>query len=129
MPGEEVKLRSVRPEYSPGEHAPAFADIAWCVLGERRIRRGVLIGSSETGLALLTHPADTPRLGQRIIPRPAVAQRPRPARVVRIDHVSGVLDLVAAECLGVQPAPQLRMAKPALRRGSRPLPAGAGSRQ
>ena len=76
-----------------------FQDVAWRRAGHRRTRRGVLVGVSRTGFALVAEAEDTPRVGAVLVPsvdHPASVWR-QPAVVVRTETLSGTLNLIAAE--------------------------------
>ena len=89
-----------------------FEDVTWCLLDEDRAHRGVVVGVSHAGLALITQHEDTPPLGAYITPR--LRRRHgswrRPAWVARVEPLSPGLDLVAGDyqlChLRTCPAPQ-----------------------
>lgn len=75
-----------------------FRQILWRTPDEEKARRGLLVGVSATGLAMLTEHEDSPRPGARILSGgPALRGRWPAAVVTRIDRLSGLLDLVAAE--------------------------------
>ena len=76
-----------------------LAKVRWRVEGEERRRRGVLIGVSETGLAIITDHHTSVPCGARICPAPG-DQHPswrRPAVVRRVERISDALALLAAE--------------------------------
>ena len=75
-----------------------FTDVCWGELGAQRAKRGVIVGISDHGLAMLTECADTPRPGSRIQPRKhgRRARWFRKAVVTRTQSLSDSLDLVAA---------------------------------
>jgi hypothetical protein len=81
---------------------PIFDPVHWRVEGESRDREGVLVGVSARGLALLTERPVTPAPGRRLVPRTGGAHRAwrRAVVVTRVDPLSGLLDLVAAEYIG-----------------------------
>lgn len=81
---------------------PVFDNVHWRVEGESREREGVLVGVSARGLALLTERPVTPAPGRRLVPKTGGSHRAwrRPVVVTRVDHLSGLLDLVAAEYIG-----------------------------
>lgn len=74
-------------------------NIYWHRGDDTDLRSGVLVGLSASGLALLTETTDTPKPGARIVPgpRPGRGGWRRPAVVTRVERLSGLLDLVAAE--------------------------------
>ena len=76
-----------------------FENVTWCLLDEDCAHRGVVVGASRAGLALITQHADTPPLGAYIAPRPRQRRDPwhKPARVTRIEPLSSDLDLVAGD--------------------------------
>jgi hypothetical protein len=73
--------------------------VTWRVERETQVRSGVLVGVSESGLALLTERAISPKPGMRILPTRQGEQRgwSRSARVTRVEPLSDLLDLIAAE--------------------------------
>ncbi len=74
-----------------------FSEVRWSGGDETRTCRGVLVGASETGVALITEHGMTPRPGTRIAPSKQARHRRwhRPVAVVRVDPLSDRLDLVA----------------------------------
>lgn len=78
---------------------PVFDNVLWRVDGESGLREGVLVGVSTTGLAMLTERPVTPAPGRRLFPKAKIGRQAwqRAVVVTRVDHLSGLLDLVAAE--------------------------------
>lgn len=79
------------------DRLPVFEEAKWKALDDRSWRKGFLVSVSGAGLALLTNQDETPSSGDQIQLRLRTRVWQRPARVIRIDHVSGTMDLVAAE--------------------------------
>ncbi len=81
------------------DRSPLFRHVFWRTVGEERARKGLLVGVSATGLAMLTERQDSPSPGSRITSGKRARRHrwPGTAVVTRIDHLSGLLDLVAAE--------------------------------
>ncbi len=76
-----------------------FSEVLWHNESESTARRGILVGVSDTGLALVTDHRIVPRPGARIVPEKKRAHRRwgEPVVVTRIDRLSDELDLVAAK--------------------------------
>ncbi|MBN1489335.1 MAG: hypothetical protein JXA69_05405 [Phycisphaerae bacterium] len=75
-----------------------FDRIAWQLGADGPLRQGLLLGMSRAGITLLVERPGTPSPGVQIVP---VVQSDRgrwrrPAVVIRVEAVSGLLDVVAA---------------------------------
>jgi len=81
------------------DRVPVFDNVFWRVEGEKRFQEGVLVGVSSTGLAILTERPVTPAPGRRLVPKGRTGQHVwhRKVVVTRVEQLSGLLDLVAAE--------------------------------
>lgn len=79
------------------EHPPACRRAHWRGDGSDTWRAGLLVGVSRAGLAIVIDHRETPPPGSRISLRLGKGEWPGPAEVVRVDHLSGTMDLVAAE--------------------------------
>jgi len=79
------------------ERMPVFERATWKREGWHDWRTGLLVNVSDSGLSFLTDPEKVPPVGRQITLRVGTRLWHRPAKVVRVDHLSGTLDLVAAE--------------------------------
>ena len=85
-----------------------FDEVFWHRPDDAQSRRGILVGVSSAGLALVTEHDHAVQAGMQITPRKK-HRRCRwrgPVVVIRVDRLSDTLDLLAAE----YPAPALAMA-------------------
>ena len=85
-----------------------FDEVFWQRADDRKCRRGILVGVSGTGLALVTEHHYAVREGMQITPgkKDRGCRWRGPVVVTRVDRLSDMLDLVAAE----YPDPVLAMA-------------------
>jgi hypothetical protein len=85
-----------------------FDEVFWHRAVDPKFRRGILVGVSSAGLALVTEHHHAVRPGMQITPdKKDLGCRWRdPVVVTRVDRLSDMLDLVAAE----YPGPALAMA-------------------
>jgi len=79
------------------ERLPVFEQAAWRRVNDPDWQDGLLVSVSEAGLAILTGPQHSLLPGSRIRLRLQRRQRLQPVRVIRVDHLSGTMDLVAGE--------------------------------
>jgi len=79
------------------ERLPVFERTHWRREDNGQWLPGLLISVSGAGLAMLTNLHDTPQPGSRIRLRLRGRPRPKPVEVIRVDHLSGTMDLIAAE--------------------------------
>ena len=85
-----------------------FDEVFWHRADDPKFCRGILVGVSSAGLALVTEHDHAVQAGMQITPRKK-HRRCRwrgPVVVIRVDRLSDTLDLLAAE----YPAPALAMA-------------------
>lgn len=76
---------------------PVFEQARWKIDDSERWRPGLLISVSEAGLAMLTEHGETPVTGSRLHFQVGRKSWQRPLEVIRVDQLSGTMDLVAAE--------------------------------
>lgn len=87
-----------------------FDEIYWSDKTADFQKRGILVGKSETGVALLTGHRDTPQLGSRVHLAKS-SGHDQQAEVNRVDRVSDIYDLIAAEYVPAD-RPNLRFVHP-----------------
>ena len=98
MPGDRRKEERCGLGRRGSERTPCFHHVSWRSEEDGKTRTDLLAAASENGIALLTERPHSPRAGETII----LSRWVKPAVVTRIDHLSGFLDLVAAQF--VEPA-------------------------
>ena len=83
-----------------------FDEVFWRREDDAKCRRGILVGVSQTGLALVTEHGHAIRAGMPITPNKDArnGRWSEPVVVTRVDRLSDMLDLVAAEYPSPAPA-------------------------
>lgn len=83
-----------------------FDEVFWQRADDPKCRRGILVAVSGTGVALVTEHDHEARAGMHITPskKGRNGRWREPVVVTRVDRLSDMLDLVAAEYSGAAPA-------------------------
>lgn len=79
------------------ERLPIFQPASWKQENDGEWRSGLLVSVSGAGIGMLTEHQDTPLIGSRIRLRCHDRVWQKSGDVVRVDHLAGTMDLVAAE--------------------------------
>ncbi len=94
------------PSRRRARRAHLFDEVFWQRADAPNYRRGILVGFSATGVALITDHDCAVRAGMQITPskKGRNGHWRKPVVVTRVDRLSDILDLVAAEYTCTSPA-------------------------
>ncbi|UCE58989.1 MAG: hypothetical protein JSU63_16290 [Phycisphaerales bacterium] len=99
MAGNRSKGETLTPSRRRARRTHLFSEVLWKREDDTRLRRGVLVGVSGTGLAMVVDHKHAAKAKMLLIPDKNGHHRywSKPAVVTRVEQLSDTLDLVAAK--------------------------------